>query len=66
MVELITLNQLIVLIITNIIGGIFIGLGIAIGIYRAMKNLMPKWIHEIVQEQRKMANVEKALQGRNY
>jgi len=64
MATLITLNQLIVLILTNLISGVCIGFGIAVGMYRALKNFMPKWIHEMIMEQRKNSAIERALQGR--
>lgn len=62
MVELITLNQILILAITNILSGIFIGFGIAIGIYRTLKKQMPKWIHEIVYELKSMSTMEKAME----
>lgn len=61
MTELISLNQILVLAVSNIISGIFIGIGIAGGLYHSLKKQMPKWIHEITSELRKMVVMEKAL-----
>lgn len=61
MTDLISLNQILVLAISNIISGVFIGIGIAGGLYHTLKKQMPKWIREITLELRKMVNIEKAL-----
>lgn len=61
MTELISLNQILVLAISNIISGVFIGIGIAGGLYHTLKKQMPKWIHEINSELRKMTMIDKAL-----
>ena len=64
--EIITFNQILILAITNILSGIFIGFGIGIGIFQAIKRLAPKWIHEIIKENRKNSAVSKALEGRKW
>jgi len=61
MTEIITINQILVLAITNIVSGVFIGAGISIGMYTALKKQVPKWIHEITFELRKMSAMDKAL-----
>lgn len=54
-----TTTQLIVTTaLTQIFSGIFIGVGIAYGFYFALKRQMPKWIHEITQELRKIKAIE--------
>ena len=61
MTELISLNQILVLAVSNIISGIFIGIGIAGGLYHSLKKQMPKWIHEVNAELRKMVVMEQAF-----
>lgn len=57
-------GTLITLAITNTISGIFIGAGISIGAYFALKRQMPKWIKEIVTEMTKMRTLERALDSK--
>lgn len=56
-------STIITLALTNIISGIFIGMGICIGAYFSLKRNMPKWIKEIMDEVKKLHIIEWA-QGR--
>jgi hypothetical protein len=59
--EIISINQILVIAITNVISGIFLGLGIAVGMYYALKKQMPKWIHKVTYELKKIAMMDRAL-----
>ena len=48
----------------QIISNIISGVGIAIGIYFAFKKLMPTWILQISKTLREQHNIERALHGR--
>lgn len=61
-----TINAIIAMAITNIISGIFIGLGIAMGVYHALKSRMPIWIKEITDQLRKNHAIEQALDARRH
>jgi len=62
MPEIISINQILIIAVTNVISGIFLGLGIAIGMYQALKKQMPKWIHELTFELKKISMMDKALE----
>lgn len=67
MTELMSINQILVLGLTNIISGVFLGAGLAIGFYELMKRRMPQWIKEFRLEMIKDNAVSKALEARkNY
>jgi len=59
-----TILTLLTIAISSTISGIFIGLGIAVGIFHALKRQVPRWIKEVIDAMRKETAIRHALESR--